>query len=263
MLYNQNKTLFFKLSISNNKKLIPGLILNIAHKRLKEEIDIKIIDNKNIQELYIFKKPKVRLDYSHQVLAKNNNGISGDNYYIKRELNDSYIFALSDGMGNGHNAYLESAKTLDLVKRLLEYNFSLKTTLKMLENVYDLKTEYESYATLDVLFINTSNMKLNLYKMGSTSTYIVHNDILTSYENKSLPYKLDDINSSYEIEFFKNDTIILASDGISDFITKKEFSYVDYTKSSAEILENIINIIKQKENNELKDDASLIVIKII
>ena len=166
-------------------------------------------------------------------------------------------------MGNGHNAYLESAQTLDLLKRLLSYNFSLKTTLRLLENIYEIKCEYDSYATLDVLAINTSNMKLNLYKLGSTSTYIIHNYEIRIYENKSLPYKLDEINSSYEIEYFKGDTIILASDGISDFITMRDLKSIDYNKSSSEILNDITNILKQKENNELKDDASLIVIKVI
>lgn len=262
-IYLNDKTIYFNVNIANKKKIIPELILKLTNNLFKEELDIKIIDNKDYQEVYIYKKPRVKLEYSHQILAKDNNGISGDNYFIKRNHNDSYIFALSDGMGNGHNAYLESAQTLDLLKRLLSYNFSLKTTLRLLENIYEIKCEYDSYATLDVLAINTSNMKLNLYKLGSTSTYIIHNYEIRIYENKSLPYKLDEINSSYEIEYFKGDTIILASDGISDFITMRDLKSIDYNKSSSEILNDITNILKQKENNELKDDASLIVIKVI
>ncbi|MGM9968785.1 MAG: SpoIIE family protein phosphatase [Anaeroplasma sp.] len=261
-LFLRNKTTYFKINISNNKKIIPELISNICQRKLHEQISIKCIDKKDYSEVYIYKKPKVKIEYSHQILAKNNNVISGDNYYIKKEYNDSYLFALSDGMGNGHKAYYESAKTLDLIKRLLSYNFSFQTTLKLLENFYDLKCEYDSYATLDILYINTANMKLNLYKMGSTTTYIIHSGQIQAYENKALPFKLDDINSSYELEYFKDDVILLLSDGISDFISIKELNEIDYSNSTDYILSTIINKIKQKENNELKDDASLIVIKI-
>ena len=107
-------------------------------------------------------------------------------------------------------------------------------------------------------------MKLNLYKLGSTTTYVYHNGDLISYENKALPLKIDDINSSYEIEFFKNDVIILLSDGISDFISKQELEYeINYNSTPESIVNQITTKLKTKENNELKDDASLIVIKAI
>jgi len=257
-------TTFFSLSLSKDKQIIDNIFLRLAHKAFHEALCIKTIENENDYTVYIYKKPKVKLEYSHKILAKNNNVVSGDNYYIKKDYNESYIFALSDGMGSGHNANRESSEALKLISHLSTYHFSLKTILKMLENIYDLKCEYDSYATLDILNINTSNMKLNLYKLGSTTTYIYHNDDLKAFENKSLPLKLDDINSTYELEFFKDDVILLLSDGISDFLSRLELkNEIDFNKSSDEILAQIINKLKQKENNELKDDASLIVIKVI
>lgn len=257
-----SKTLYFSLIIDKNKRLDNHLLTKLAYKRFKEEIEIKTIKNKNSYIIYFYKKPKSKIEYSQKILAKCSNFISGDNFYIKRDYNESYIFALSDGMGSGHNAYLESANALSLLKRLLDYGFSLKTTLKLLEHIYEIKCEYDSYATLDLLYINTANMKLNLYKMGSTSSYIIHNNDIKVLENKTLPLKLDDISSSYEIEYFKGDTILLFSDGISDFITTNELMMIDYSLDSEIILDEIISILKKKENNELKDDASLIVIKI-
>ncbi len=262
-VYLNSSTLYFSITVDKNKHINLDIIANLASKRFKEEIETKKLDNKNNTILYFYKKTKVKIEYSQKVLAKNTNFISGDNYYIKRDYNESYIFALSDGMGNGHRAYLESANALSLLKRLLDYHFSIKTTLKLLEYIYEIKCDYDSYATLDVLFINTANMKLNLYKMGSTSTYIIHNNDIKVLENKALPLKLDDLSSSYEIEYFKGDTILLISDGISDFITKDELKMISYELDSDIILEEIISIIRKKENNELKDDASLIVIKIL
>jgi|GEM_PF-1985600 len=257
-------TIYFSLVLSKEKQIIEEIFLRLSHKAFHEELAIKTIENENDYIIYIYKKPKVRLDYSHKILAKNENIISGDNYYIKKDFNESYIFALSDGMGSGHNAYRESSETLKLISHLSTYHFSLKTILKMLENIYDLKCEYDSYATLDILNINTSNMKLNLYKLGSSTTYIYHNGELKPFENKALPLKLDDINSAYELEYFKDDVILLLSDGISDFISRLELkNEINFNKSSEDIQNQIINKLLLKEKNELKDDASLIVIKII
>lgn len=257
-------TIYFSVILSKEKQIIRDIFLKLSYKAFHEILDLKIIETETNYVVYIYKKPKVKLEYSHKILAKNNNLISGDNYYIKKDYNESYTFALSDGMGSGHTAYKESSEALKLISHLSSYHFSSKTILKLLENIYDLKCEYDSYATLDLLNINTSNMKLNLYKLGSTTSYIYHNQELQAFENKALPLKLDDINSSYEVEYFKDDVILLFSDGISDFLTPLEIKHeIDFTKSTDDIMNHILNKLKKKENNELKDDASIIVIKVV
>jgi stage II sporulation protein E len=166
-------------------------------------------------------------------------------------------------MGSGHSAYIESADTLKLMANLSSYHFSIKTILKLLEDIYNLRCDYDNYATLDLAIINTSNMKMNLYKLGSTTTYIYHNFNLIAYENKTLPLKLDDINSTYEIEFYKDDIIFILSDGVTDFLSKDElFLVIDPSMSSNELMISITNKVKEKEK-VLRDDLSLIVIKVI
>lgn len=258
-----NPTIYFSFTLSSKKPVINDIFIKIACKSFGQDLDMKTILKDNMRIYYMYKKPRVKLDYSQIVLAKDKNIISGDNYYIKKDYNESYIFALSDGMGCGHNAYIESANTLKMMANLSSYHFSFKTILKLLEDIYNLRCDYDSYATLDLALINTSNMKLNLYKLGSTTSYIYHNFNLISYENKALPMKLDDVNSSYEIEFFKDDIILLLSDGITDFLTKDEiFLAIDPNLTSNEIMLSISNKVKEKEKN-LKDDLSMIVIKVI
>lgn len=258
-----NPTLYFSITLNSKKTVINEIFLKLAYKAFGEELDLKTVNKNDVSTIYMYKKPKVKLDYSHIILPKNNNIISGDNYYVKRDYNDSYIFALSDGMGSGHTAYIESAETLKLMANLSSYHFSIRTILKLLEDIYNLRCDYDNYATLDLAIINTSNMKMNLYKLGSTTTYIYHNFNLMSYENKSLPYKLDDVNSTYEIEFYKDDIILILSDGVTDFLNKDElFLVIDPTLSSNDIMLSITNKVKEKEK-VLKDDLSLIVIKVI
>ena len=167
-------------------------------------------------------------------------------------------------MGSGYNAYIESVDTLRIIKTLSSYHFRIKTMLKLLEDIYELRASYDHYATLDLLSIDTANKKMELYKMGSTTTYILHDNILTAYQNKALPHKLDEMNSSFNIDINSGDLIFLLSDGISDFINQDEFySLIKVNETPDNICTNIINHIKKKEKNNLKDDLSLIVIKSI
>lgn len=259
-----SKTIYFSLILKNNKPIIKELFLKIAYKSFHEILDIKVINENKNSVIYIYKKPKVKVEYESQILAKHNNIISGDNFYIKKDYNEEYTFALSDGMGSGHKAYKESSEALKLISNLSSYHFSLKTILKLLENFYDLKCDYDSYATLDILNLNTANMKMNLYKLGSTTSYIYHNNELQSLLNRALPLKLDDMNSAYELEFFKNDVIILMSDGISDFVPELQIkNEINFNNDAKKIMNDILQKLYQNTNNELKDDASIIVIKII
>ena len=251
-------SLFLELKIKMNKKINIEFLLLIIKPIFKENITISLKED----ILYIYKQPRCKIIFSHRILSKNDNLISGDNYFIKKLPNESMIFALSDGMGNGHKAYKESTHTLDLLKHLLEYNLTIESTLSLLGNISSLRLDYDSYATLDLLKLNISTMQLYLYKIGSTNTYLIRGNDIFCYENHTLPLNLDVSQSSYNIEFFINDIILLMSDGIADFITRDILFKLSINNNPDVIIDNIINYIQKKEGNILKDDASIIAIKI-
>ncbi len=255
-----SSSLYFSITLKNNNRVIESLLLKCAYKAFGEELELKQINNK----IYFYKKPLIKISYAHTILAKDGNIMSGDNYYIKKDYNNSYTFVLSDGMGSGYNAYTESIDALKTIISLSSYHFRTQTILKLLEDIYELRSNYDRYATLDFLSINSATRKINLYKMGSTTTYIYHNERLLIYENKTLPLKLDEVNSAFELDIYSGDFIFLLSDGISDFITSNEFESLINTNLSAEdTCYNIVEYLKKKENGKLKDDISLIVIKVI
>ncbi len=251
-------SLYLEIEMENNK-LSKDYLLLIIQPIFKEPISIALKNN----TLFIYKQPKCKIEFSHKILSKNGNYLSGDNYYIKRFPNEEMLFALSDGMGSGHKAYQESTHTLNLLKRIIEYNLSIETTLDLLNNISEIRCDYDSYATLDVLKLNLATMQLYLYKIGSTTTYLIRGNDIYSYENHTLPLNLDISSSSYNIEFFHNDIILLMSDGIADFITKEKLFNISYNNTPDIIIDNIIKYIEKKEGNILKDDASIIVIKVI
>lgn len=255
-----SSSLYFSIQLDTKKPVLETLFLRCAYKAFGQAIEMK----QNEDKLYFFKKPQLKITYAHTILAKNGNLMSGDNYYIKKDYNNSYVFALSDGMGSGYTAYSDSIDALKTIQTLSTYHFRTKTILKLLEDIYELRSNYDRYATLDFLSVDPANRKMSLYKMGSSTTYILHDEKLHAYENQALPLKLDDVNSAYELDLFRGDLIFLLSDGIGDFINHREFEkLVNQDQSAEEACCTIVNYIKKKEKNSLKDDLSLIVIKAV
>ena len=242
------------------KPAIESLFLRCCYKAFGEHLEMKQKEN----QIYFFKKPQIKITYAHTVLAKEGNLMSGDNFFIKKDYNSSYIFALSDGMGSGYTAYTESMDALKTISTLSSYHFRTETILKLLEDIYELRSNYDRYATLDFLSVDPANRKMHLYKMGSSTTYVLHNQKLLTYENQALPLKLDDVNSAYELDVYPGDFIFLLSDGIGDFISNQEFEQlVDHHQTAEEACYSIVEYLKRKEQGNFKDDLSLIVIKAI
>ncbi|MDE5855410.1 MAG: SpoIIE family protein phosphatase, partial [Anaeroplasmataceae bacterium] len=154
-----SSSLYFSIQLGTNKPIIESLLLRCAYKAFGERLEIKRTKN----QIYFFKKAQLKITYAHTVLAKEGNLMSGDNYYIKKDYNNSYVFALSDGMGSGYNAYTESIDALKTISTLSSYHFRTKTILKLLEDIYELRSNYDRYATLDFLSIDSANRKMNLY----------------------------------------------------------------------------------------------------
>lgn len=253
-----SSSLYFSIQLDTQKPVIEALFLRCAYKSFGEHLEMKQVK----EEIYFYKKAQLKISYAHTLLAKEGNLMSGDNYYIKKDYNNAYVFALSDGMGSGYAAYTESIDALKTISTLSSYHFRTKTILKLLEDIYELRSNYDRYATLDFLSIDPASRKMNLYKMGSSATYILHNQKLLKYENQALPLKLDDVNSAYELDLFSGDIIFLLSDGISDFISNKEFeSLVNQEQTAEEACYSIVEYLKKKEKGKLKDDLSLIAIK--
>lgn len=255
-----SSSLYFSIELNTGKPVIESLFLRCAFKSFGEHLEMKQHEN----TIYFFKKPQIKITYAHTVLAKEGNLMSGDNFFIKKDYNSSYIFALSDGMGSGYAAYTESMDALKTIATLSSYHFRTETILKLLEDIYELRSNYDRYATLDFLSIDSANRKMHLYKMGSSTTYVLHNQKLLTYENQALPLKLDDVNSAYELDLYAGDFIFLLSDGIGDFISNQEFEQlVDQNQNAEEACYCVVEYLKQKEKGNFKDDLSLIVIKAI
>ena len=232
---------------------------------------IKYFDSKTtsiqIKDDYvlIFPKKTYKVIYDSATLSYNNCQISGDNFLFKNINNSNFICALSDGMGSGYNAYKLSEQTLKMVDKITDCNVDFETSLEILNNFFKLRDAQDSYATLDFVDIDLSTGELNLYKMGSSTTFILRDNCVVPIYNNNLPFGINELIIKEQYTLKDNDLVILVSDGVTDYIDEQLLiKYIETLKNEAphKIVYEILQKIYYENNKQIKDDMSCVVLKL-
>ncbi len=127
-----------------------------------------------------------------------------------------FVVIISDGMGSGGRAAVDSAMTAGLTERLIKAGFGYDCTLRMVNSAMLYKSTDESLATLDISCIDLYNGKTELFKAGAAPTVVRRNGRTGRAECKSLPAGI-----LHEVGFDKatvtlaeDDVLLMMSDGV-------------------------------------------------
>jgi len=205
-------------------------------------------------------------------LAKNGNAVSGDNYTFMNTGDGKYLIALSDGMGSGKKAALESRATINLLEQFMEVGFDKDMTIKMINSILMLKSEDDSFATIDMSIINLYDCEVEFVKIGAAPTYIKREDKIESVRSVSLPVGiLSDISTEMIHKKVGNgEFIIMMTDGVYDAFknncTDGETleGYIERIKSKnpQEIADSILDRAYELEGGSSSDDMTVLVSKV-
>ena len=227
----------------------------------KNKVNIDLRDG----YILIYPKRNFKVIYDYASLSLNNCQISGDNILIKTCNEVDFVCALSDGMGSGYQAYQLSQDTLKMVDNITNCSISFDASLQILNNFFKTRNLSDSYATLDLIDINLVDGVLNLYKLGSSTTYISRGGKIIPIYNNNLPFGISDLITKEEYSISDGDLIILVSDGINDYIQEDVLiKYIESLKNEAphKIVYEILQKIYYENGNVIKDDMSCIAVKI-
>jgi len=271
ILYNIKKAFFddfwLEIGIENIDELqVKTIIKNLITEILKTDVSVEIKKTQASSVLYFSVIPKLKLhiSYGYGSLAKDNISIKGDNYLIKDLENGTFISAISDGMGSGYKAYTESKLTIGMIDKITEFEINTSTSLNILNTFYSLKDSFDNYATLDLLEINKSSREAILYKMGSTNTYVAQGNEIKTIVNTNLPFGISDLIKYDKLTLHDQDLIVMATDGIIDNLREdllKETLRISKHKEPQQIVCDILTLITREQNNNIKDDMTIVVLK--
>lgn len=154
--------------------------------------------------------------------AKEGHSVSGDTSSTIELKDGKMALLLSDGMGVGSKASLESKATIDLLEQLLETGFDTSLAVKTVNSLLLLRSPEESFSTVDLAIIDQFSGNVEFMKIGAAPSFIKRAGRVEVVRHSSLPMG---ILNNIEVECISfqlnpSDLIIMMSDGVLD--SKKE-----------------------------------------
>ncbi|MDE6732622.1 MAG: SpoIIE family protein phosphatase [Oscillospiraceae bacterium] len=148
-------------------------------------------------------------------LAYGENRVCGDCYDCFTAADGALYVILSDGMGTGSRARVDSAMACSVLSKLLKSGVALSAALETVNTVLMVKSADESYATLDICKIDLNTGECAVYKAGAATTYIKSSDRLIRASLSSPPAgtggKLTVPAQKFSVR--KGDVIVMMTDG--------------------------------------------------
>ena len=193
--------------------------------------------------------------------------LCGDSYESFYDGRGNYVVILSDGMGQGTRAALDSTMATTLTAKLVRAGIRYSSALKMVNSSLILKSKDESLATLDILNIDLYTGRATFYKAGAARSILLRQGKYTEVKKASLPAGiLRDISfATAEGLLQEGDLLLLGSDGAFEDAPQAVKHALAQTKpedSSAEISERIARAAKKQNATGRCDDITVIALKI-
>ncbi len=211
-------------------------------------------------------KPKYSVDIGVMQQAKEHE--CGDSVAVFTTDDHMLYCIISDGMGCGKKARAESDITVTLLREFISAGFSVKTAISMINSSMCLKSDKETFSTIDLVEIDLITGIAQCYKIGSAISLIYNCGEVSSIYSISLPAgMLPRLQIKAQTKRLEDGNIILM---VSDGITEAGEIKTDWLKAQIktpyntmqELSEEIIKEAIHKSGEKVCDDMSVIAIKL-
>ncbi len=208
---------------------------------------------------------KYRLTYSEFQSGAEENSPSGDRCgYFTDGLGYAYIF-ISDGMGSGSHAALDSEIASRLFKRLIRSGMSCQCAVKMINSVMLAKSDEESFATLDIAKIDLETGELILCKSGAAATLIKYDDAVMMFSLSSNPVGIihDPQTCTKECKFGEGNVLVMMSDGVPETAYPFIKEQLELEIPQDDLVKNVGLYSKKIMSATMPDDITVTSVKLV
>ncbi len=257
-------TLEIKLSHTPKDVINRKKILQILEQTCDRTFETPLVNKVN-GEVYITvsEKAKYSIDFAISQINSNNNMLSGDAADGFYDGKGRFFMMLSDGMGTGSRAAVDSAMVIGLMSKLIKAGFSYNCALKIVNSALVYKSTDESSATIDITSIDLFNGKTELLKAGAAPTVVRRSGRAGKAECHSLPVGiLKEVGFDRAIITLKEkDVVVMMSDGVCtdgiEWITAEVESF--YDKSAKQLANRLADFAKRRREDAHQDDITVMV----
>ncbi|QVK17990.1 SpoIIE family protein phosphatase [Mycoplasmatota bacterium] len=263
----KKKNVDIDLGIKDYEERYDHVICNLINDLLKEEVELVTTKKgKSTEKIKIISKQIFDLEFGTSYIGKDGSRISGDNFLKSDMHNGNTVIALSDGMGNGYSAYIESKSTLELLNKMLTTGADDHTAVSIINTLLSLKEYNERFSTLDYITINKSSGTIDFYKIGSAPSFIIRGNKVICINNDNLPMGISKEVDKITFDLEPNDIVVVVSDGVVERfnnINKFEKIIAQMIRtSSIQMAHDIIRAAITEFGGKIIDDMTAIVIKV-
>ncbi|MDR5658778.1 stage II sporulation protein E [Serpentinicella sp. ANB-PHB4] len=203
-------------------------------------------------------------------INKLGNDCSGDSYTFMNINENQYMMAISDGMGAGEKAFVQSNATITMLEKMMEAGFDREMAIKTINSMLILKSSKEMFSTVDMALIDMHQGNVDFIKIGTAPTYIRRkNGDVERISASSLPVgMLQDIEVQENSQkITSGDFIIMVSDGILEANNDNEVWIYNIitnaqTRNPQQLADDILKEALSFTGNDPEDDMTVMVTKI-
>ncbi|MDD4571189.1 MAG: stage II sporulation protein E [Clostridia bacterium] len=200
-------------------------------------------------------------------LAKDGLGICGDCGSSLLLEEGKQLLMISDGMGVGLQAAMQSGTAVNMLSRLLEAGFGKDNAIDTVNHVLMLSGKEESFVTLDMCIIDLYGGEAEFIKTGGAPSFIKRGHKVETVRAQSLPVgMLAKVEKEQYLKQLQNgDMIILASDGLLDADSKIDIKWLTNVLADTDIkdaqmlAEYLLSKTVSISGGRMRDDITILV----
>lgn len=186
-----------------------------------------------------------------------NGRLCGDSISCFRDGRGNMVALVSDGMGTGGRAAVDSMMAVNLMEKLIKSGLSYDCALSLTNSALMVKSEDESLATIDISVFNLFTGKTEFLKAGAPYTYIKKKGRVLKKEIPSIPAGiLNEVKFTREhCSLSGEDMVVMLSDGAIMGDDKWLLSLIkSWNNGSCQDLAEAVVEEAIRQNEGLKDD---------
>lgn len=212
----------------------------------------------------LFEKPAYSIQVCGAATCADGAKESGDTSMTFSDGTGAAYVILSDGMGSGRNAAVESKLVVRMFRKLITCGADYNSAIRLINSIMVTKSGEESFATLDAVRIDLDNCGLTVIKSGAAATLIRHRGNVIRISQSTFPIGIYEQSETFSKSFSldEGDMIITFSDGINE----NEYRFIRELLLSENDLKHMVSEICRKAQvftpGEKSDDVTVIGISV-
>ncbi|MEG1509145.1 MAG: SpoIIE family protein phosphatase [Clostridia bacterium] len=246
-----------------NKKALTLVLQKLIKLPMLQKGDEERIDE-DFVNLNFVNSPQYKIICGITAKGKEGNIVSGDTKAVQKIGQDKVMVAICDGMGTGAEAEKNSASTISLIENLYKANFEGDLAL-LLANNFLAYANNENFTAIDILLLDLRKAYASFIKQGAVESFIKRRTNVEIVLNDALPLGIVEnakpcVNKKL---LNKNDMVVMVSDGVLDALGQDKIveTLQNTTLLNPQAVADML--FSQAEKFGLKDDSTIMVVRII